>query len=46
MVAVHVAAFPVELDFQCELILRKFLILANDWQIRSPELLRQLMPPG
>jgi hypothetical protein len=35
---------PIELDHRTELILRKAHVLADDWQINSPELVRQLMP--
>src|SRR5262249_15207523 len=35
---------PIELDPRTELILRKAHVLADDWKIDSPELVRQLMP--
>ncbi|MGB8321820.1 MAG: DUF4132 domain-containing protein [Candidatus Acidiferrum sp.] len=35
---------PMELDHFTELILKKAWVLANDWKITSPELIRQLMP--
>jgi hypothetical protein len=34
----------IKLDFGTETILRKAHILAYDWTIESPELVRQLMP--
>jgi hypothetical protein len=37
-------SFPVEMDYRTETILRKAHILANDWEISSPELIRQLTP--
>jgi hypothetical protein len=42
---VHVdfSAIPIELDYRTEMILRKAYVLANDWNIDSPELIRQLM---
>ena len=36
--------FPVDLDYRTEIILRKAHILANDWKIDAPELVKQLMP--
>ena len=35
---------PVDLDYRTELALRKAYVLADDWKISSPELVRQLMP--
>jgi hypothetical protein len=43
-VSIDLAAVPIDLDPRTELILRKALILADDWKIDSPELVRQLMP--
>jgi hypothetical protein len=37
------SAIPIELDYRTEMILRKAYVLANDWTIDSPELIRQLM---
>ena len=37
------AALPLELDQRAEMVLRKAYILANDWNIDSPDLIRQLM---
>ncbi len=34
----------IELDYRTEMILRKAYVLADDWNIRSPELVKQLMP--
>jgi Domain of unknown function (DUF4132) len=36
-------AFPIELDYRTEMILRKAHVLANDWKIADPDLIRQLM---
>ena len=35
---------PIDLDYRSEMILRKAHVLADDWKIDSPELIRQLMP--
>jgi hypothetical protein len=35
---------PIDLDHRTELALRKAYVLADDWKINSPELIRQLMP--
>lgn len=35
---------PIELDYRTETILRKAHVLADDWKIDSPELVRQLTP--
>lgn len=35
---------PLDLDYRSEMILRKARILADDWKIDSPDLVRQLMP--
>jgi Domain of unknown function (DUF4132) len=43
-VILDLATIPVELDYRTEMILRKACILADDWKIDSPELVRQLMP--
>jgi uncharacterized protein DUF4132 len=37
------SAFPLELDYRTETILRTAHVLANDWNIDSPELIQQLM---
>jgi hypothetical protein len=37
------SAFPIDLDPRTEMLLRKAYILANDWKIDSPDLIRQLM---
>jgi len=34
----------LELDHRIEMILRKAYVLADDWNIDSPELVKQLMP--
>jgi hypothetical protein len=34
---------PIELDYRTEMILRKAYLLADDWKIEDPELIRQLM---
>jgi hypothetical protein len=38
------AAIPIELDYRTEAVLRKAYVLANDWKIDSPDLVRQFMP--
>jgi hypothetical protein len=43
-VAIDLSAVPIDLDPRTELILRKAHILADDWKIDSPDLVRQLMP--
>jgi hypothetical protein len=43
-VALDLGAVPIDLDPRTEMILRKAHILADDWKIDSPELVRQLMP--
>lgn len=35
---------PIDLDYRTELALRKAYVLANDWRIDSPPLIRQLVP--
>ena len=35
---------PVDLDYRTEMILRRAYVLANDWNINSPDLVKQLMP--
>ncbi|WP_348262257.1 DUF4132 domain-containing protein [Telmatobacter sp. DSM 110680] len=35
---------PAELDYRTEMILRKAHLLADDWKIEDPELIRQFMP--
>ena len=42
-VSLNLAAFPIDLDYRTEMILRKANLLANDWKIDSPDLIRQLM---
>ncbi len=41
-VSIDFAAFPIELDHRTQMILRKAHLLANDWNIDSPDLIRQL----
>jgi len=43
-VSLDLAVGPIELDHRTEKILRKAYVLADDWKISSPELVRQLMP--
>jgi hypothetical protein len=38
------AAIPIELDYRTEMVLRKAYVLADDWKIEDPELVRQFMP--
>ncbi len=35
---------PIDLDHRTESVLRKAYVLADDWKISSPDLIRQLMP--
>lgn len=42
-VPIDFSAIPIDLDYRTETILRKAYVLANDWTIDSPELIRQLM---
>ena len=42
-ISVDFSAFPIDLDHRTEMILRKAYVLANDWKIDSPDLIRQLM---
>ena len=37
------ARLTIDLDYRTDSILRKAHVLANDWTIDSPELVRQLM---
>ena len=43
-VALDFAAIPIDLDYRTETILRTAYVLADDWKIDSPDLIRQLMP--
>jgi len=43
-VPLDLAAIPIELDHRTEMILRKAHVLADDWKIDSPDLMRQWMP--
>jgi hypothetical protein len=43
-VQLDLSAIPLEIDPRTEMILRKAFILADDWRIDAPELVRQLMP--
>jgi hypothetical protein len=43
-VPLDLSSVPIDVDPRTELILRKAHILADDWKIDSPELVRQLMP--
>ena len=43
-VTLDLTGVPIELDHRTEMILRRAHVLANDWKIDSPELVRQLMP--
>jgi hypothetical protein len=43
-VSLDFAAIPIDLDYRTESILRKAYVLADDWNIQSPELIQQLMP--
>jgi Domain of unknown function (DUF4132) len=37
------SALPIDIDYRTEMILRKAHVLANDWNIQSPDLIQQLM---
>jgi hypothetical protein len=41
--SVDFSAFPIDLDHRTEMVLRKAHVLANDWNIDFPDLIRQLM---
>ena len=43
-VPLDLSAIPIDIDPRTEMILRKAFILADDWRIDAPELVRQLMP--
>jgi hypothetical protein len=43
-VSLDLSAIPIELDYGSEMILRKAHVLADDWKIDSPDLIKQLMP--
>ena len=43
-VSLDFSAIPIDLDYRTETILRKAYVLADDWKIESPDLIRQLMP--
>ncbi len=43
-VTLDLGAIPIELDYRTEMVLRKAYVLADDWKIDSPELVRQFMP--
>ena len=42
-VSVDFSALPIDLDHRTEMVLRKAHVLANDWDIDSPDLISQLM---
>ena len=43
-VKLDLSRIPVDLDHRTEMILRKAHVLADDWRIESPDLIRQFMP--
>ena len=43
-VPLELADLPIELDYRTEMILRKAFLLANDWEIKDADLIRQFMP--
>ena len=43
-VQLDITELPIELDYRTELALKKAYVLADDWKIKSPELVQQLMP--
>lgn len=42
-VPLDVSAFPIELDYRTEMVLRTAHVLANDWEIDAAELIQQMM---
>lgn len=42
-VSLDFSAFPIDVDHRTEMILRKAYVLANDWKIDSPDLIKQFM---
>ena len=42
-VPLDIGSLTIDLDYRTDSILRKAHVLANDWTIDSPELVRQLM---
>lgn len=42
--SLDLAAIPIDLDYRTETILREAYVLADDWKIDSPDLIKQLMP--
>jgi hypothetical protein len=43
-VSIDPSALAIEFDSRSETILRKAHVLADDWKIDSPDLIKQLMP--
>jgi hypothetical protein len=43
-VPLDLSLIPIDPDYRTEMILRKAYLLADDWRIESPDLIRQLMP--
>ncbi len=43
-VELDLTAIPIDPDYRTETIVRKACVLADDWKIDCPELVRQLMP--
>jgi hypothetical protein len=43
-VSLDFTAIPIDPDYRTETILRKACVLADDWKIDSPDLIKQLMP--
>jgi len=43
-VPLDLTAVPIEPDYHTQMVLRKAHVLAADWKINSPELVRQFMP--
>jgi hypothetical protein len=42
-VSENFSALPIDLDHRTEMILRKAFVIANDWNVDSPDFIRQLM---
>jgi hypothetical protein len=43
-VVLDLTAVPIDVDYRTEMILRKAYVLADDWKIVDPELMRQFLP--
>jgi hypothetical protein len=43
-VRIELSGVPVDVDYRTETTLRKACVLAEDWKIEDPDLIKQLMP--